>query len=473
MSKVNTNQKRKALLPPRFGVGKEVDSFLENISALLAAGIPILEAIKSIRAEVRSHKLSRIIERMEKDIRDGETLSQTLENSGLFSRRVSALIRIGEESGKLIENLKIIAEEERKRSLLSAKIRSAIMYPVFVLGLTFTVGTGIAWFILPKLATVFSQLKISLPTITKILIGFGNFLNNYGVYAIPASFGVFGLLIYLFFFFSKTKIIGEYILFFFPGSKTLLRETEMARFGYLLGTNLSAGLLLTESLYSLAEATSLVRYRHFYHYLAESISEGNSFKKSFSEYKKINRLMPMSIQQLVVAGEQSGSLSHTLLKVSETYEAKIDATTKDLTVMLEPILLVIVWLGVLAVAFAVILPIYSLVGGLNTDPHQAEQSAAPEVMVSQPSEEVTPIVAPTATAEGVPTSMLQILSTSTGYLNVRATPALTSKITTRALPGERYQFTNEKDGWYEIVLSDGKSGWVFGQYVTPIVNEKN
>ena len=115
----------------------------------------------------------------------------------------------------------------------------------------------------------------------------------------------------------------------------------------------------------LAKATSFKRYRDFYVYLSESIAEGNSFKKSFEFYEKSKTLLPVSVEQLIIAGEQSGSFSETLLKISKTYEEKTDITTKNLTVMLEPILLVIVWLGVVAVAMAVILPIYSLVGGFN------------------------------------------------------------------------------------------------------------
>lgn len=366
MLEKNENKKKTHEFLPRFGISKELDFFLENLAALLSAGIPILDAFKSIQEETHSRKLKKIIERMSTSINNGDSLSNTLQDSGLFSPDVSALIKMGEKSGKLVENLKIIATEEQKRRALTSKIRSATMYPVFVMSLTLVIGVGIAWFILPKLAIVFSQLKISLPAVTKALIGFGHFLNNYGIYAVPTFFITLVFIIYLLFFFSKTKVVGEYLLFLLPGSKTLLKQAEITRLGYLLGTLLSAGLSPIESLHSLSEATSLARYRSLYLYLADSLEEGNSFKKSFSLYKNTDKLIPASIQQLIVAGEQSGSLSDTLLKISKTYEEKTETTAKDLAVMLEPILLIIVWLGVVAVAMAVILPIYSLVGQLNT-----------------------------------------------------------------------------------------------------------
>ncbi|MEK7588332.1 MAG: type II secretion system F family protein [Patescibacteria group bacterium] len=351
---------------PRFGIGKEVDYFVENLASLLSAGIPVLNALDSMSMEIRSLKLKKIIKQIAKDVEDGVSLSSALENSRLFSANITILLRMGEQSGRLVENLKIIAIQEQKKRVLNSKIRSAAMYPVFVLSLTLFVGIGIAWFILPKLATVFSQLKVQLPTITKMLIGFGQFLNNYGGVAIPIFILLFISIIFFFFFFPKTKFLGEYFLFILPGAKTLLKQVEITRFSYVLGTLLSAGISPTEALNSIAHATSFRRYRDMYLFLASSINEGNSFKKSFLLYKNINKLIPPSVQQLIVAGEQSGSLSLTLGKISETYELKTDTTAKDLTVMLEPVLLVIVWLGVVAVAMAVILPIYSLVGQLNS-----------------------------------------------------------------------------------------------------------
>jgi type II secretory pathway component PulF len=109
----------------------------------------------------------------------------------------------------------------------------------------------------------------------------------------------------------------------------------------------------------------VIRYKKFYQHLHDAIDMGNSFEKSFALYKDIDKLVPQPIQQLIISGEQSGNLNKTLIKVGQVLEAKSDTTTKNLTIIMEPILLVIVWAGVVSVAFAVILPIYSLVGGLN------------------------------------------------------------------------------------------------------------
>lgn len=348
------------------GLSKDRDYFIENLSLLVSSGMPIAGALDSIATEVRSRRMKAILASIRQDIEDGSLMWKALAKTGLFKDHTLSLIRLGEESGKLVENLKVIEIEEEKERLFRSRLRSAMMYPVFVLGVTGVVGIGIGWFILPKLALVFSQLKLQLPLITKLLIGAGTFLGQYGKYVVPCAIILIAALIYFLFFWPKTKAAGQALYFHTPGVKQLVKEVEIARFGYLLGTLLQAGLPVTQALNSLASAAEFSRYRKLYKHLATSVEDGNSFAKSFASFDHANRLIPAPIQQLIVAGEQSGNLPGTLLKIGENFEAKADIATKNLTVILEPILLVIVWLGVVAVALAVILPIYHLVGSLNT-----------------------------------------------------------------------------------------------------------
>ena len=350
-----------------FGLGKERDYFVENLSMLISGGMPMNDALQAISEEMRSRRMKNVISGIRADIEAGAPLWRTLANANLFPEHSVSLIRLGEESGKLTENLKVVAIEQEKDRIFKSKLRSAMMYPVFVLSLTVIIGVGIAWFILPKLALVFSQLKVTLPLITKILIGAGTFLGSYGQYVLPAAIFGAAILFYIVFSFSKTKFIGQFLLFSSPGIKGLIKEVEVARFGYLLGTLLEAGLPITHALGSLGSATEISQYRKFYVHLLDSVKDGNSIHKSFLSFKGTNRLIPAPVQQLIVAGEQSGTLAVTLLNIGRVYEAKTETSTKNLTVILEPILLVLVWLGVVAVALAVILPIYSLIGGFKTE----------------------------------------------------------------------------------------------------------
>lgn len=349
-----------------FGLGSDREYFVENLTLLISSGMDILMSLDSIQGEVGSRKMKRILGEIKESMESGSPLWQALEETGIFSSRIISLIRIGEQSGRLVENLKVVSIQQQKEREFRSKIRSAAMYPVLILIVTAVVGIGIAWFILPRLAQVFSQLKIELPLITRLLIRTGNFLSQYGTIAMPLVIVFLTAFVFFVFFFRKTKFIGQFAAFHFPIIKTIMQQVELARMGYVFGTLLEAGLPITESLESLTETTDIRAYKKFYLYLLKNIEEGNSLQKSFKNYKKSNKLVPLPIQQIIAAGEQSGRLPESLKKIGETFESKIDASTKALAVMLEPILLVIVWLGVLAVAVAVILPIYSLVGGFQT-----------------------------------------------------------------------------------------------------------
>ena len=444
------------------GLGKEKEYFIEQLSMLLGAGMPVSTALSSIENEIKSKKLKKIISEIWTDIDAGSTISAALEKAGVFPQSTISLIRIGEQSGRLAENLKVVAIQEQKEREFRSKISSAMMYPAFVFGLTIVVGLAIAWFILPRLASVFASLKADLPLITVWLIGFGKFLGLYGIYVIPLFIILTSFLIFFVFIYKKTNYLGQAILFHIPGIAGLLREVELARFGSLLGNLFQAGLPVLDSLQSLAESSTIYRYNGLYFHLLERIKEGNSFQKSFESYKNINSLIPSTIQQLVISGEQSGNIAGTLIKIGEMYEVKTETTAKNVSVLLEPILLVIVWLGVVGVAVAVILPLYSLLGAINP----STPSPAPVVETNN----ILEFPSPTPVPAAIPTR-IKILPTSVGYLNVRVEPSLTAGIIKQVRPDEIFEYTVSQNNWYQIEYDIDSYGWVFGDFVEVVGSE--
>lgn len=362
----NKIEKRKKLdFLSRLFLSGNKEYIIENLTLLADSGMGIWSALDSISEGTNSKIVKKIIDNIKADVEAGSPLWEALKFSSLFPEKAISLIKIGEKSGKLTANLKVVSEQQQKEKIFNSKIRGALMYPVFVLVVAVVVGIGIAWFILPKLAIVFSQLRVQMPLITKIFINIGIFLGQYGIIAVPSFLILFLFFIYFIFFFKYTKNIGQFITFHLPIFKKIIMQMELARFGYLLGSLLEAGMPIVESIKSIKETVDFYNYRKFYTFLESSVEEGNSFQKSFSNYKKINKLFPSPIQQMIVAAEKSGHLSNALLKIGDVFEERLDNTTKNLSVILEPVLLVIVWLGVMAVALAVILPIYGLIGGIQ------------------------------------------------------------------------------------------------------------
>lgn len=350
---------------PQFGISSEKHEFLESFALLLSSGIDLLSAFRALKTDTRSTRMRTVIARMENDIVNGSPLWKALEAPGIFPGTAISLIRIGEESGRLTENLRVVVAQERKARLFRSQLRSAMLYPALVFGLALVVAVGTSWFILPRLESVFGQLGIELPLATRILLGFGEFLGNYGAVVVPATAFGLVLLFSLFLTVRQLRNAGEILLFRIPAVRKLMQNISITQFSYLLGTMLAAGVPLIPSIASIAEASGSSAYRKFYLALRQDLENGYSFQKSFSHLPKASRFIPVSVQHIIAAGEQSGNLSEALLSVSEAFAQRTESAMKSLAVLLEPLMLFIVWLGVLLVALGIILPIYTLIGQFN------------------------------------------------------------------------------------------------------------
>lgn len=348
-----------------FFIKKEKENLIENLTLLLAAGLNISLSLEAVAGEVKSPFLKKILGQIRDEVDSGSPLWRVLMTTKIFSPAAVALVRVGEASGRLSDNLKIVADQNQKTQNFHSKLRSAMMYPIFILIIALVVAVGVAWFILPRLANVFKQMDVELPVITRYLIDFGVFLERDGRYFFPILIVFLIAFFYFLFFYPRTKFIGQSLIFATPGFKKLIQEVEIGRFAYLFGILLQAGIPIEEALESSGAASGFYRYRRLCLFLKDKISEGESFKNSFQKFKKLNQLIPYPIQQMIIAGEQSGNLPDILLKIGRSYEEKTEMTTKNLVIFLEPLMLIIVWLGVVGVALAIILPIYSLIGGLN------------------------------------------------------------------------------------------------------------
>ncbi len=367
-------ENNKVVLPPKpvrkkslfnFGYRKEEDYFFENLSILMSSGMPVSEAVIALSREMRTPRMIGRIEVLEREINNGASLYIALEQSKLLPKHFGDLIRVGESSGLLVDNFNIIVGQRQKERVFSSQIKVAMAYPVTVLVVAVLIGVAITWFLLPGLSGIFSSMQIKLPLITRVMIDFGKFVSRSGYWVLPLfTVAVFAIL-YFVFAYKKTKFIGEYIILHLPGVKKIIQDSEVSRFSYLLGSLLGAGLPIDVTIGFLADSSNVLAYKKFYNYAREKVVDGESFARIFASYRGMDKLIPVPIQQTIVSAENSGRLSEASLHISKIFEARMEINYKLLTTMLEPILLVVVWLGVLAIALAIVLPIYSLIGGMG------------------------------------------------------------------------------------------------------------
>jgi type IV pilus assembly protein PilC len=346
------------------GLGKERMQFVQNLATMLNAGLPLVDALRTLSQEARTKPMKKLIARVLDRVENGSPLWRAMDEEHFFSPHAIALIRIGEEAGNLAENMEYLAAQEEKDHELRSKVKMAMIYPTIVLSIMFVIVIGLGTFVLPSLIGVLTSLNVKLPLVTRLIIQFTYLFTNYGYIFIPGlivGMGVFVILAK----YTRLKVVVQWVMFRIPGIGSLAREATIARFGVIAGGLLKAGVPVVEAMQSLVNVTPIIVYRNFYQQMLDHIALGDSFAKSFEAIKGSKKLLPPSVQQLIITGEKSGVLSVIMLKVADIYDKKASETAQKLPVILEPLLLLFIGSLVGTIAFAIIVPIYSIVGNVG------------------------------------------------------------------------------------------------------------
>lgn len=346
------------------GLGKERMRFVQNLAMMLNAGLPLIDSLKTLQMETRAKPMRKLLQKILDSVENGSPLWRAMEEQSFFSLHALALVRIGEEAGNLSENMQYLADQEEKDHALKSKVKMAMIYPSIVMTIMFIIVIGLGMFVLPNLIGVLYSLNVPLPFVTRMVIAFTNAFTTYGAVAVPGSMVGFLVLIILAKY-TALKGVFQWMMFRIPGIGRLASEATIARFGVILGGLLKAGVPVIEAMQSLVEVTPIVAYRKLYSRMQDHVSIGDSFSKSFAAIKGSEKLLPPSVQQLVITGEKSGSLADIMLKIADIYDKKATETAEKLPVILEPMLLLFIGGLVGTIAFAIIVPIYSIVGNVG------------------------------------------------------------------------------------------------------------
>jgi len=363
--KISFFQKLKKVFTTEIGSGGFKKYFFESLATMLASGIDIRTILKDLKAETKNKGDLALITRMQVAIENGTPIWRVAKDEKLVAEHYLALIRIGEMSGSLPENLDtIVTQIDRDRDFQN-KLRSASLYPSLIGILLFIVVIVLMTFVFPKITGVYDSLNIELPTITKVMMAIGDFFSENAVWFIPTIFTTVFLIFYFLFMHPKTKKYGQMLMFKVPAIKSLIQELELARFGFLLNSLLRAGVTFPEALKLLVGSTSLFQYKTLYEFIAYYIEKGYSMDVIMEAYPNINRLLPLYPRQLLINGVRARKLHENALKIGEIYQKKNELTLKDIGTLFEPALLIIIWIGVSIFAISVIMPMYSILGNLT------------------------------------------------------------------------------------------------------------
>lgn len=307
--------------------------------------------------------MNMILGELLENVKNGQFLSDGLKkHRRLFGDFFINIVHVGEISGTLADNLEYLAESLRKKRELESKVKGAMLYPIIIMFATFGITGGLMFFIFPKILPIFKSLKIELPTITKIFIAISTFVINHGLTVLGGI--VIGLAAFWFLVrIRPIRFVWHQILLSLPLVGSMVRNFNLINFIRSLTLLMKSGVKIVQALEITADSSQNLVYRTTLQQTAKGVSQGSHIFEHLSEYP---RLFPPVFTQMIAVGEETGRLTDTGAYLAEYYEQELDNTTKTLSSVLEPLLLVLMGFIVGFIALAIILPIYEVSQGIKT-----------------------------------------------------------------------------------------------------------
>ncbi|MBN1445320.1 MAG: type II secretion system F family protein [Candidatus Omnitrophica bacterium] len=340
---------------------KELAIFTRQCSAMLSAGVPIVETLEDLSMQTSNRHFSQVLKKIRRDIQEGSNFSRSLSKyPRVFSPLYVALVTSGEESGNLAEVLAEIASNLEEQIVLRSKIRQAVSYPAVVVVFFIAVVSFVFLYLLPKFREIFSDFGAPLPKFTLVVLGISGFL----IAALPfiliglALFGIF------LFFFGKTPAGRKNIdmaKLRAPLFGNMMLKLSLSRFSGSLSTLLTGGVPIVSALEIVSKTAGNRVIEQTVHKVREGVIKGSLVG---SEMKK-HRIFPLILVRMVTVGEETGKVEEMLSRTARFFRDEVDATLSILASIIEPVL--IIGLGVIVgiVVIAIYLPIFNMAAAMK------------------------------------------------------------------------------------------------------------
>ena len=344
---------------------KERLFFYDQMATLAGSGVTLIDSLSIIQAQTKKKSLKKLYGEMIHHINAGMGLAETMFLfPHVFPSMQASLVEAGEKSGNLKTVLAQIVEELETQQDFIRKIKGAMFYPVVLIVLALTMVAGMMIFVIPKVAGLYEQSNTQLPALTQTVINISNFVSAKYQIILAAFFG--GILV-LWLLFKKTKIgklIWEKFISGIPFFGQIAKEKNIMLFSSNLGMLLQSGVLISDA-FEITEKTidnlhykrALAKIRHGI-ILGKNVSELMGLEDIKAQKFKEHKLFPLQVAQMIHIGELTGTISKMLIKVRDNYHKSINYKLKNISTMIEPIMIFIVALLVGSILLAVMLPFF-------------------------------------------------------------------------------------------------------------------
>ncbi|MEI8175801.1 MAG: type II secretion system F family protein [Candidatus Omnitrophota bacterium] len=336
---------------------QERTHFTRQLATLQKAGIPIIQSFGALKKEITSEYFRSVIQLIITAIEEGNSLSSALaQHPAIFNDLYVNMVKAGEEAGNLNDMLERIAQLEEDEMIMRQRIQTATRYPMIVIGTLAAAFIVVVGFVLPKFSALFKGFKTALPLPTRILLGLSVFMRNYWILVLLAV--VAAVIIFVRFINSaRGRPVWDYFkLKVFIFGKLMLMIT-MSRFCRMTAVLLKSGLPILHILDLVKKTVGNVIVERAVDQIKASVLQG----KGMGEPMRESKLFPPMVVQMVSIGEETGKIDELLMRAAEYYDTQVDYMLKNLTTLIEPLLIFSLGSIVLIMALAIFLPMWDMV----------------------------------------------------------------------------------------------------------------
>ncbi|MFA6432570.1 MAG: type II secretion system F family protein [Candidatus Paceibacterota bacterium] len=337
-------------------------NFAKNLGLMLEAGLALSRALSVLERQAKKKVFKKILNDLIGDVSRGTTFADALgRHKKVFPPIFVSMVHAGEQSGSLSESLKAVGEQMNSSYELERRIRGAMIYPAVILGVMVLIAILMMIFVVPTLMKTFTDLGVPLPATTRFVLAVSSAVQHQGLLVL----GGLAILVWGGWWLSKQprgKRLFHRLILKLPIVGGLVQEVNTARTARTLSSLLSAGVNVVESMEITCDVVQNVYFRDVLKKAGEAIKKGDLMSKVFSVEDKY---YPIFFAEMMNVGEETGKTGEMLINVARFYESDVAEKTKDMSTIIEPVLIVVIGAGVGFFAISMISPMYSLVNAIQ------------------------------------------------------------------------------------------------------------
>jgi type IV pilus assembly protein PilC len=356
-------EKGKEFSMPTFGTTKvkvkDIAIFFRQFSVMIDAGLPLVQCLEILAANQENQTFQKTLNGVRSTVEGGATLANAMRQyPNVFDDLTTNMIEAGETGGILDLILQRLATYVEKAVRLKAAVKSALIYPVAVVGIATIIVALLKW-VVPIFSNLFAGLGVTLPLPTRIVMGLSAFVQSFWWVFIAGAFGiVFGIRQ------IRKHPTGKYyfdkMLLTMPIVGTLLRKIAVGRFTRTLGTLITSGVPILEGLAITAKTSGNAVLEEALMKVRKAIEEGRTIVDPLRECG----VFPNMVTQMIGVGEATGAMDNMLQKIADFYEEEVDAATKDMLAMLEPAIIGLLGLVIGGIVISLYMPLFAMIAKL-------------------------------------------------------------------------------------------------------------